>query len=340
MRTAEFTYELPEEAIAQQPVEPRDAARLLDTVTMTDRRFSDLPDLLREGDLLVVNESRVRRARLRGTKVESGGSVEVLLLSRQGEVWEALLRPARRIREGTRIVFGDRLRATVITAPTGGRGELMFDPEKDSDIESTIAAIGEIPLPPYIQQPITQPDRYQTVYSGPIGSAAAPTAGLHFTDALLDKCRARGVVLTRVELEVGVDTFRPISAELLADHQMHSERVRVPPETADAVNSCHDRGNRVIAVGTTVVRTLEAAARASGRIRPFEGSTDLFITPGYDFKAIDGLITNFHVPGSTLVVLIAAILGEKWRAVYQTALERNYRFLSFGDAMFATVART
>jgi S-adenosylmethionine:tRNA ribosyltransferase-isomerase len=339
MKTSDFFYALPDEAIAQTPVEPRHAARLLDTTTMTDRTFADLPAMLEAGDLVVVNNTRVRAARLRGAKTETGGSVEVLLLSRRGDGWEALVRPARRIRVGTSIIFSQDLAAIVTDPPVEGRCLLELRGPSD-DVESAIAATGEVPLPPYIHASLPDPDRYQTVYAGEVGSAAAPTAGLHFSDSVLEELARRGIGLVSVDLKVGLDTFRPIAVENLIDHQMHSEAVTVSAATAAKINEAHRRGGKVIAVGTTVVRSLESAVDETGLVHAFDGPTNLFINPGYSFRAIDGLITNFHVPGSTLVVLIAAILGSGWRRVYEQALLRGYRFLSFGDAMYAEVERS
>lgn len=338
MKTSDFFYALPDQAIAQTPVEPRHAARLLDTTTMTDHTFADLPSMLDAGDLVVVNNTRVRAARLLGVKTETGGSVEVLLLSRREDGWEALVRPARRIRVGTSIAFPQGLAAIVSEPPVEGRCLLELHGPSD-DVESAIAAAGEVPLPPYIRASLPDPDRYQTVYAGELGSAAAPTAGLHFSRSVLEELERRSIGVVPIDLKVGLDTFRPIASEELSDHRMHSELVTISAATAAAINDTHRRGSRVIAVGTTVVRSLESATDNAGVVHPFDGPTDLFINPGYRFRAIDGLITNFHVPGSTLVVLVAAILGSDWRHVYEQALLRGYRFLSFGDAMYAEVRR-
>lgn len=333
-RTADFHYDLPEAAIAQEAIEPRDAARLLDADTMADRRFSDLPGLLDPGDLLVVNRTRVRRARLLGAK-ETGGRVEALLLAPLGDGrWEALVRPARRLRPGVRLRFGG-LEAEVTEGPEAGRAVLRLEA---ADQEAAVAAEGSVPLPPYFRGRLDDEERYQTVYAETTGSAAAPTAGLHFTPRVLAGLSARGVETATIDLEIGVDTFRPIAAERIADHVMHTERFRVGGDAAEAVAAARERGNRVVAVGTTVVRALESAALPDGSLEPTEGATDLFVSPGYRFRAVDRLITNFHVPGSTLVVLVAAFMGERWREAYTTALRRGYRFLSFGDAMIVTRA--
>lgn len=333
LKTSDFFYELPPEAIAQSAIEPRDAARLLDTRTMADLRFRDLPDLLEPGDVVVVNRTRVRRARLRATK-ETGGAVELLLLRAvDGNRWEALARPTRRIRVGTVLRVGDA-RAVVVTEPSEGRVVL----DSVADLGALAETTGEVPLPPYFHGELPDEERYQTVFADRIGSVAAPTAALHFTQGILDRLEDRGVSIARTELEVGLDTFRPITAAVLADHRMHSERIRVEAAAAQSIQEARDRGGRVVAIGTTVVRTLESAWH-DGRVQPFDGATDLFITPGHRFRAVDLVVTNFHVPGSTLVVLIAAMLGDRWRDVYAAALGRGYRFLSFGDAMFAEVPK-
>ena len=327
----EFRYELPGDAIAQQPVEPRDAARLLDTRTMGDHTFAELPDLLSPGDLLVVNRTRVRKARLVGRKVPTGGRVELLVLSPLGDGrWEVLVRPAGRLRAGTRIDL-DTAVVEVVGGPEEGRAEIAV---VDGSLDAAIESRGEMPLPPYIHERLADPERYQTVYGTDEGSAAAPTAGLHFTPEVLDRVAERDIEVAAVTLEVGLDTFRPIASNDIADHTMHRERIEVDEETVAAVERARVGGGRVIAVGTTVVRALESAA-LDGTLRPWEGHTDLFITPGYRFRVVDALVTNFHVPGSTLVVLVAAFMGDRWRAVYETALDRGYRFLSFGDAMLA-----
>lgn len=325
-RVAEFDYDLPEAAIAQRPAEPRDAARLLDTRDLTDHRFSDLPDLLRPGDLVVVNETKVRRARLRGRKRETGGAVEALLLSRHGERWEALLRPARRLRPGMEIDFGP-IRATILTEPTEGKALVRL--RADGDIEQALEEVGELPLPPYIRSWEGDPDRYQTVFAASTGSAAAPTAGLHFTPAVLESLHRRGIEVARVDLEVGVATFRPLSTEFVDEHPLHAERFSVPVETARAVSTAE----RVVAVGTTVTRVLETVAIDRRRILPGRGETRLYLRPGMPFRVVDLLVTNFHLPRSSLLVLLAGFMGDGWRTAYEVALGRGYRFLSFGDAM-------
>lgn len=332
MRTSDFEYELPAEAIAQSAIEPRDAARLLRIADMTDHRFADLPAMLRSGDLLVVNRTRVRHARLLGTRRETGGSAELLLLRPlAGKTWEALVRPARRMRPGVELEFGP-IRARILGEPQAGRVEV--DLEVTGDIEEIVAEHGTVPFPPYFHGSLDDPERYQTMFAEVIGSAAAPTAALHFTPALVERLRTGGVNFAAVELDVGLDTFRPMDAGPLTDHTIHSERYFVPEETVAAVVAARRRQGRVVAVGTTVMRTLETAADDGGAVAPGEGVSSLFITPGYRRRVVDALLTNFHAPGTTLIVLVAALLGPQWRHVYRVAIERGYRFLSFGDAMF------
>jgi len=329
MYTADFSYDLPADAIAQAAVEPRDSARLLDADTLADHHFSDLPGLLDPGDLVVVNRTRVRRARLLGVK-ETGGRVEALLLNPLGDGrWEALVRPARRLRRGTVLRFGS-ISARIVDGPENGKAILVVDM---TDAESALLEEGVIPLPPYFKGRLDDDERYQTVYSDRVGSAAAPTAGLHFTAGVLAALDERGVHRAAVDLEIGLDTFRPIGTETLEGHVMHTERYRVGEDVAAAVEATGEAGGRVVAIGTTVVRALESAAGPDGVVSAGSGTTDLFITPGYRFRVVDRLVTNFHVPGSTLVVLLAAFMGDGWREVYAAALERKYRFLSFGDAM-------
>lgn len=329
MRTSEFDYELPDELIAQTPTEPRDAARLLRASDLSDWSVSDLPRLLDPGDVVVINDTRVRAARLRGHRRPSGGAVELLLLGRRGKHWEALVRPARRLGAGAIIDFG-RMSARLETDPVDGLVEVTLDTSEDC-VEDIVAAVGEVPLPPYIHEPLSDPGRYQTVFARRVGSAAAPTAALHFTEDTFGALEARGVEVATIELQVGLDTFRPITVEKIADHQMHSEWISVQAEAAGRIGAARERGGRVVAIGTTVVRALEAAA-ANGRLSPFEGPTRLYITPGYRFRVVDLLMTNFHIPSSSLLVLVAAFVGESWTDVYRAAIERNYRFLSFGDA--------
>ncbi len=331
MHLSDFQYDLPESSIAQTPVEPRDSSWLLDATTMRDHRFLDLPALLDPGDLVVVNNTRVRHARLLGHKRDTGGRVEVLLLGMLADgTWEALVRPARRIATGVSLVF-ERLVATVASDPVEGRIRLRFD--DDADVEGELEQFGEVPLPPYISTPLDQPERYQTIYADRTGSAAAPTAGLHFTENVVRKLSERSIELASVELQVGLGTFRPIAVDDVTQHAMHSEWFHVSEAASEAVERTRERGGRVVAVGTTVVRTLESVATGNGRIEPGSGETNLYLTPGASFNVVDRLVTNFHLPGSSLLVLLAAFMGPGWRAVYETAVHRGYRFLSFGDAM-------
>jgi S-adenosylmethionine:tRNA ribosyltransferase-isomerase len=334
MDISRFDYDLPGERIAQTPIEPRHASRLLDTRDLSDHVFLDLPGLLRSGDLLVVNRTRVRAARLIGTKRQTGGRVEALLVRRFDDgSWEAMVRPARRLRAGAALRFGD-LAATVESEPADGVVRLSIDADP-SEVEEAIEAVGEVPLPPYITEPLADPTRYQTMFAERPGSAAAPTAGLHFTQDVLERLSARGIELATVDLDVGLATFRPIASERIEDHAMHSERCRIDESAAAAIAECRQRGGRVVAVGTTVVRTLETFGRGDATVETGERDTDLYLRPGSRFDVVDLLVTNFHLPRSSLLVLIEAFMGERWRTAYQVALERGYRFLSFGDAMLA-----
>jgi S-adenosylmethionine:tRNA ribosyltransferase-isomerase len=332
VETALFDYTLPDGSIAQTPMEPRDAARLLRTEPLEDRKFSELPGLLRSGDLVVVNRTRVRAARLRGFKRHSGGAVELLLTRRLDEArWEALVRPARRIRIGSVVDCG-QIRGEVLTDPDRGLVVVALAAEV-GDVEDVLTDTGEIPLPPYIHEPLGDSGRYQTVFAKTVGSAAAPTAALHFTPRLLEDLGENGIAIAEVDLEIGLDTFRPIATPTIAEHQMHRETWTLPAATAEAVAATRLRGGRVVAVGTTVVRTLESATTGEGLVGEGAGSTDLFIAPGYRMKVVDVVLTNFHAPRTTLIVMIAALLGDRWRDIYTYAIEAGYRFLSFGDAM-------
>lgn len=335
-KVSEFFYELPEEAIAQSAVEPRHDARLLDTRDYTDHRFLDLPSLLTSGDLVVVNETKVRAARLFGRRLPTGGRVELLLLGRDQAVWEALARPARRLRPGDLVELGG-VTATIVENVGEGRVRLTLGTEDD---EAAVARLGTVPLPPYFTGTLSDPDRYQTIFASAPGSAAASTAGLHFTEAVVNGLLGRGIDLGRVDLHVSLDTFRPITVKDIDDHRMHSEWCSVPLETAEKVASARRRGGRVVAVGTTVVRTLESFGEDDGTVRPGEVETDLFLRPGSEINVVDALVTNFHLPASTLLVLLAAFMGNEWRDAYRTALDRGYRFLSFGDAMYAERSRS
>jgi len=341
VRTDDFDYELPSGLIAQRPAEPRDSCRLLvfdrSSGQIDHRTFSDLPEYLREGDLLVVNETRVLPARLKGVKDETGGAAEVLLLRERYEnAWECLVKPGRRLKPGARLVFGDGAMTGLIVDQideSGGR-LIQFHPKTGSFLE-IVHAIGEMPLPPYITQPLGDPAEYQTVFAKDERSAAAPTAGLHFTPELLERCAQAGARIETVELDVGIDTFRAVAEDDPEQHVMHSEHFRVPRYTAEAVEETHARGGRVIAVGTTSVRALESAFdENSGAVVAAEGATTLFILPGYRFGAVDAMITNFHVPRSTLLMMVSAFAGRgQIMRAYDEAKELRYRFLSFGDAM-------
>ena len=338
MRTADFDYELPERLIAQTPVEPRDHSRLLVVHrrdgSLEHRHFYDLPEYLRPGDALVINETRVIPARLLGVKEETGVPVEVLLLKRiDKDHWETLVRPGRRLKKGVTVSFGGGLLRAEIgdTTDAGGRIVTFI---YEGVFEELLDRLGEMPLPPYIHEKLEDPSQYQTIYAKQEGSAAAPTAGLHFTPELLERIRAKGVEIVPVLLHVGLGTFRPVKVENIEEHEMHSEYFEVTGDAARRVNAARERGGRVVAVGTTSVRTLESAAE-NGRLVAQRGDTSIFIKPGYRFQLVDALITNFHLPGSTLIMLVSALAGrEKILNAYRTAVEERYRFFSFGDAMF------
>jgi S-adenosylmethionine:tRNA ribosyltransferase-isomerase len=332
LKVEDFTYPLPDSSIAQEAIEPRHDARLLDTRDMSDHRFFDLPSLLRPGDLVVVNETRVRAARLTGSRHDTGGSVELLVLTaRQDGLWEALARPSRRLRPGI-VIDLEGLAATIVEGPVEG---IVVVAMEAADVEEAIARVGEVPLPPYFKGTLQDSARYQTMFARSTGSAAAPTAGLHFTPEVVEGLQERGVAMATIDLHVGIDTFRPISSPDLEGHVMHSEWCAIPDTTVSAIEDVRRSGARVVAIGTTVVRALESFAKDDGTVGAAEGDTNLFLKPGDPFRVVDALVTNFHVPGSTLVVLVAAFMGERWREAYQTALDRGYRFLSFGDAMYA-----
>lgn len=338
MNTSDFYYELPQELIAQTPPADRSASRLLlydrNTRSITDGVFSDVASHLHPGDVLVRNTTRVIPARLIGVREDTGGHMEFLLLRRaEGDRWECLAKPARRARPGQEYRVGDGLRVRVL-GDTGAEGGKLVELLYDGILEEVLDRVGQTPLPPYITERLEDPERYQTVYARERGSAAAPTAGLHFTQALLDRLRAQGVRIVDVLLHVGLGTFRPVSAERVEDHHMHAEYCEVTAEAARAINEARAAGGRVVAVGTTSVRTLESAAAPDGLVQPFAGQTSIFITPGYAFRAVDALITNFHLPESTLLMLVSAFAGrEEMLRVYRHAVQQRYRFFSFGDAM-------
>ena len=336
MKLSDFMYDLPEERIAQTPAEPRDHSRLMvlhrDTHAIEHRHFYDVIEYLNPGDVLVINETRVIPARLIGER-PSGGACEVLLLRQLGpKRWETLVKPGKKLKPGAEVIFGGgRLRGRIAeTTEVGGR---IVDFECEGSFEETLDALGEMPLPPYIHEKLSDRERYQTVYAKQEGSAAAPTAGLHFTPELLERIREKGVEIVPVLLHVGLGTFRPVKVENVEEHEMHSEYFEVTEEAAERINAARKRGGRVIAVGTTSVRTLESASE-DGVLLPKRGETKIFIRPGYQWQMVDALITNFHLPGSTLMMLVSALYDrERIIAAYEEAVRQEYRFFSFGDAM-------
>ena len=339
MKTSDFYYDLPKELIAQDPLADRSSSRLLvldrNTGNIEHMVFSDIADLLRPGDCLVLNDTKVIPARLIGNKEDTGAEVEVFLLKRRDEnVWETLVRPGRKLRSGAVVTFGDGILKCEIreVLPDGNRlVSFMYD----GIFEEILDRLGQMPLPPYITHKLLDKNRYQTVYARYEGSAAAPTAGLHFTDELLDKIRAKGIGTCFVTLHVGLGTFRPVKCENITDHHMHSEWYEITEESAAKINETKDAGGRIICVGTTSCRTVESAADVNGKVIPGSGETDIFIYPGYEFKVLDGLITNFHLPESTLLMLVSALAGrDNILNAYKCAIDERYRFFSFGDAMF------
>lgn len=339
MNKSDFFYELPEELIAQEPLEQRDMSRLMtldrETGEIGHHHFRDIVDLLHEGDCLVLNDSRVLPARLYGVKEQTGGHIEFLLLTPKGnDVWEVILHPGRMAKPGARFVFGDGLlKAEVLEITEGGNRLVRF--QYEGNFYALMEKIGEMPLPHYITHKLRQKERYQTVYAREPGSAAAPTAGLHFTPELLQALRDRGVKTAFVTLHVGLGTFRPVKVEDITQHTMHTEHYELGEETARMINDTKKAGGRIIAVGTTSCRTLETVAKPDGTVEPAEGWTGIFIYPGYKYKILDGLITNFHLPESTLIMLVSAFAGrEHVLNAYHEAIRERYRFYSFGDAMF------
>ena len=340
--TADFDYTLPEELIAQTPLEKRDDSRLMvldkHTGGFSHHRFYEIEEMLRPEDMLVVNSSKVIPARLLGTCDKNGAPMELLLLrAREGGEWETLVRPGKRAREGATFCFGGLLSATVTAVlPDGNRTvAFSYDTARFHNIYEVLYEVGNMPLPPYIHEKLRDRDRYQTVYAKEEGSAAAPTAGLHFTTELLSRIRAKGVGYGEVTLHVGLGTFRPVKAEQIRDHVMHTEHFHISAEVAEECNRRRAAGGRIVAVGTTSCRTLESVADETGRLHEMEGETGIFIYPGYRFKAVDALITNFHLPQSTLLMLVSAMAGrEHILRAYEEAVREKYRFFSFGDAMF------
>ena len=338
MNTSEFYYDLPQELIAQTPADPRDSSRLLvynrAEGSVQHKIFRDIIDFLNPGDALVINDTRVIPARLYGKKQGTGRQVEFLLLNQlSGDTWEVILRPGRKLRPGDRVSFAEELEAEILEKQEDGVTKVKFCFQ--GSFEALLDEYGNMPLPPYITKRLEDRERYQTVYAKERGSAAAPTAGLHFTPELMENIKKKGVDIIPVLLHVGLGTFRPVKAERLEDHKMHSEYYSISEESAHRINAVKERGGRVIAVGTTSVRTLESAADQEGRVKEQSGDTDIFIYPGYRFRCVDALITNFHLPESTLLMLISAFMGkEQALEVYRLAVQEKYRFFSFGDAMF------
>jgi len=338
MKLSDFYYELPGELIAQEPLAQRSSSRLLvldkNNGSVQHRVFTDMPEYLEKGDCLVLNNTRVIPARLLGNREDTGGKIEFVLLKNiEGDIWEVILKPGKRAKPGTRFVFGNDLKAEIIDIIEGGNRLVRF--EYEGIFQEVLDRVGIIPLPPYITKELKDPERYQTVYAKYKGSAAAPTAGLHFTPALLDEIAKMGVKIAYVTLHVGLGTFRPVKVENIEEHVMHSEYYSIDDEAADIINSVKSNGGRIISVGTTSCRVLETVSSDEGFVKASQGSTGIFIYPGYRFKIVDCLITNFHLPESTLLMLVSALAGrENILNAYKKAIEERYRFFSFGDAMF------
>ena len=338
MNVKDFNYELPQELIAQVPIENRDESRLMvlnkKNKTIQHKQFKNIIDYLEPGDCLVRNNTKVLPARLYGKK-ETGANVEFLLLNRiEGDIWETIVRPGNKLHPGTKVIFGDGiLKAEILEVLEGGTRKVKF--EYNGIFNEILDKIGLMPLPPYIHEELKEKDRYQTVYAKYEGSAAAPTAGLHFTPELLEEIQKKGISIANVTLHVGIGTFRPVKEETVENHEMHSEHFYIKQEDADKINQAKQNGKRVIAVGTTSCRVLETIADDKGMVKPTEGDTQIFIYPGYHFKCLDALVTNFHLPESTLLMLVSALAGREYiMKAYQEAVKEKYRFFSFGDAMF------
>lgn len=338
MKTSDFYYDLPEELIAQTPIEPRDSSRMLvmdrKTGELQHRHFYDILEYLRPGDCLILNDSRVLPARIFGTKEDTGANVEFLLLRQlENKRWEVLTKPGRKAKPGVRFIFGGGIMSCTVSEVMED-GNRIVDFECEGSFFEKLDQLGQMPLPPYIHEKLRDKERYQTVYSRELGSAAAPTAGLHFTKELLKKAEDKGVKIGFVTLHVGLGTFRPVKVDDVTAHKMHSEHYELPEKTARLINETKRSGGRVISVGTTSCRTLETVAAREGCIKASEGWTDIFIYPGFEFKVLDGLITNFHLPESTLIMLVSAFAGfDNVMSAYRTAVEEKYRFFSFGDCM-------
>ena len=339
MKVSDFNYNLPGELIAQTPIQKRDESRLMvldkTNKTIEHKVFKDILDYLKPGDCLVRNNTKVIPARLYGIKEDTGVNVEFLLLNRiEGDIWEVMVHPGRRLKKGAKVTFGDGLlKAEILEQMENGNRKVKF--EYKGIFNEILDQIGLMPLPPYIKERLKDKDRYQTVYAKYEGSAAAPTAGLHFTDELLEKIKAKGVEIANVTLHVGIGTFRPVKVENIEDHDMHSEHYYIKQEDADKINNARKNGGRIISVGTTSCRVLESVADENGFVKEVEGDTSIFIYPGYKFKCIDCLITNFHLPESTLIMLVSTLAGKDFvMSAYEEAVKEKYRFFSFGDAMF------
>lgn len=333
----DFYYELPKELIAQTPIEKRDESRLMVIDRKNDKiehkKFKDIIDYLNPGDTLVINETKVIPARLFGHRKDKEEKIEVLLLTRSGDSWECLVKPGKKMKIGTEVIFSDRLKCKVEEIKEDGNRIIKFD--YDGIFEEILDELGEMPIPPYIHEKLKDKDRYQTVYAKELGSAAAPTAGLHFTKDLIESLKEKKINFAKLTLHVGLGTFRPVSEEKIEDHKMHSEFYYLDEKNAKIINDCKNSGHRVISVGTTSTRTLESIYKKNGKIKADSGWTDIFIYPGFQYKAIDGLITNFHLPESTLIMLVSAFYNrEKILKAYEEAVKEKYRFFSFGDAMF------
>ena len=339
MKVSDFNYDLPEELIAQTPIKKRDESRLMvldkTNKTIEHKVFKDILEYLKPGDCLVRNNTKVIPARLYGIKEDTGVNVEFLLLNRiEGDIWEVMVHPGRRLKKGVKVTFGDGLlKAEILEQMDNGNRKVKF--EYKGIFNEILDQIGLMPLPPYIKERLKDKDRYQTVYAKYEGSAAAPTAGLHFTDELLEKIKAKGIEIANVTLHVGIGTFRPVKVENIEDHDMHSEHYYIKQEDADKINNARRNGGRIISVGTTSCRVLESVADENGFVKEVEGDTSIFIYPGYKFKCIDCLITNFHLPESTLIMLVSTLAGKDFvMNAYEEAVKEKYRFFSFGDAMF------
>ena len=338
MKKSDFYYDLPENLIAQTPIEPRNSSRLLvlskENGEVSHDNFSNLMEYLKPGDCLVLNNTRVLPARIFGRRKDTGADVEFVLLKQKEQlIWECIAGPGKKAREGHEFIFSDKLSAVVNEVLPDGNRILKF--ECDGEFYSVLDEVGQMPLPPYIKEKLEDAERYQTVYSKEIGSAAAPTAGLHFTDDMLEELKQKGINIAYVTLHVGLGTFRPVKVDEITEHKMHSEHYVVTKQAADIINETKEKGGRVICVGTTSCRTIESVATKYGRIKECIGDTDIFIYPGYKFKFMDALITNFHLPESTLIMLVSAFAGyENTMKAYKIAVDEKYRFFSFGDAMF------